>query len=112
MGIDVELHSARPTRSWRKSRATLLQSSYGHGDVLADAIVSLRRLGVRGRLIAVDPYGDALMNEQEAAVALGEVPDLRQRCTGERQLAALDDLARLLEQCASTPGSYLWFQGD
>lgn len=26
--------------------------------------------------------------------------------------SALDDLARLLEQCASTPGSYLWFQGD
>ncbi|MGW6403274.1 hypothetical protein [Streptomyces sp. NPDC055134] len=36
MGIDVELHSARPTRNWRKSRATLLQSSYGHGDALAD----------------------------------------------------------------------------
>ncbi|MGW5045932.1 hypothetical protein [Streptomyces griseoluteus] len=52
------------------------------------------------------------MNEQEAAVALGEIPDLRQRCTDERQLRALDDLARLLEQCAGTSGSYLWFQGD
>ncbi|MFF4964498.1 hypothetical protein [Streptomyces sp. NPDC001037] len=112
MGIDVELHSARPTRNWRRSRATLLQTSYGHGDALADAIGSLRLLGVPGRLTAVDPYGDALMNEQGAAVALGEIPDLRQRCADERQLAALDDLARLLEQCASTPGSYLWFQGD
>jgi hypothetical protein len=112
VGIDVELHSARPTHDWRKSRVTLLQSSYGHGDALADAIGSLRLLGVPGRLTAVDPYGDALMNEQEAAVALGEIPDLRQRCTDERQLAALDDLARLLEQCAGTPGSYLWFQGD
>ncbi|GAA5057281.1 hypothetical protein GCM10023336_30970 [Streptomyces similanensis] len=112
VGIDVELHSARPTRNWRKSRATLLQSSYGHGDALADLIGSLRLLGVPGRLTAVDPYEDALMNEQEAAVALGEIPDLRQRCTDERQLAALDDLAKLLEQCAGTPGSYLWFQGD
>ncbi|MFF3164579.1 hypothetical protein [Streptomyces sp. NPDC003273] len=112
MGIDVELHSARPTRNWRRSRTTLLQTSYGHGDALADAIGSLRLLGVPGRLTAVDPYGDALMNEQGAAVALGEIPDLRQRCADARQLAALDDLARLLEQCASTPGSYLWFQGD
>jgi hypothetical protein len=79
---------------------------------LADVIGSLRLLGVPGRLTAVDPYGDALMNEQEAAVALGETPDLRQRCTDERQLAALDDLARLLEQCVGTAGSYLWFQGD
>ncbi|WP_261384063.1 hypothetical protein [Streptomyces sp. T12] len=52
------------------------------------------------------------MNEQEAAVAVGEIPALRQWCTDERQLAALDDLARLLKQCTSTPGSYLWFQGD
>lgn len=112
MGTDVELHSARPTRNWRKSRATLLQSSYGHGDALADAIGSLQLLGVPGRLTAVDLYGDALMNEQEAAVAVGEIPALRQWCTDERQLAALDDLARLLKQCTSTPGSYLWFQGD
>ncbi|MFR0358668.1 hypothetical protein [Streptomyces sediminimaris] len=112
MGIDVELHSARLTRNWRKSRATLLHSSYGHGDALADAIGSLRLLGVPGQLTAVDPYGDALMNEQEAAVALAEIPDLRRRCTDERQLAALEDLAGLLEQCAGTPGSYLWFQGD
>ncbi|MDQ0775849.1 hypothetical protein QF026_004315 [Streptomyces aurantiacus] len=112
MGIEVELHSARPTRNWRKSRATLLDSAYEHGDALADVIGSLRLLGVPGRLTAVDPYGDALMNEQEAAAALGEIPDLRQRCTDERQLAALDDLAWLLEQCAGTPVSYLWFQGD
>ncbi|MFE4683019.1 hypothetical protein ACFRNJ_19620 [Streptomyces sp. NPDC056721] len=52
------------------------------------------------------------MNEQESATALGEIPDLRQRCTDERQLAALDDLATLLEQCAGTPGSYLRFQGE
>jgi hypothetical protein len=112
MGIDLELHSARPTRNWRKSRATLLQSSYGHGDALADALGSLQLLGVPGRLTAVDPYGDTLMSEQESAVALNEVPDLRQRCSDEHQLAALDALATLLKQCAGTPGSYLWFQGD
>ncbi|PVE04347.1 hypothetical protein Y717_12270 [Streptomyces scopuliridis RB72] len=28
------------------------------------------------------------------------------------QLAALDDLATMLEECAATPGSCLWFAGD
>lgn len=52
------------------------------------------------------------MNEQEAAVALQEVGRLRQRCRDERQIAALDDLAVMLERCAGTPGSHLWFAGD
>ncbi|MFE2544198.1 hypothetical protein [Actinacidiphila glaucinigra] len=52
------------------------------------------------------------MNEQESAAALQEIHDLRQRCGDERQLAALEDLATMLEQCAATPGSYLWFAGD
>jgi hypothetical protein len=113
MSIDLELHSSRPARNnWRKARATLLRSSYGHGDALADALGSLQLLGVSGRLAAVDPYGDSLMNEQEAAVALQEIHGLRQSCADERQLAALDDLATMLEQCAATPGSYLWFAGD
>jgi hypothetical protein len=112
MGIDLELHSTRPVRSWRKSRATLLRSSYGHGGALADVLGSLQLLGVPGRLTAIDPYGDALMNEQESAAALGEIHSLRQRCGDERQRAAVDDLAAMLEQCAGTPGSYLWFQGD
>ncbi|MEV7849563.1 hypothetical protein [Streptomyces sp. NPDC088183] len=112
MGIDLELHSARPTRNWRKSRATLLQSSCGHGDALADALSSLQRLGVPGRLTAVDPYGHTLMNEQESAAALSEIHELRRGCSNERQVAALADLAALLGQCADTPGSYLWFQGD
>ncbi|MGW1531589.1 hypothetical protein [Streptomyces aureus] len=112
MGIDLELHSARPTRNWRTSRATLLSSSYGHGDALADALGSLRLLGVPGRLTAVDPYRDTLMNEQEAAVALTEISGLRQQCSDQHQVAALDDLATQLQQCAKTPGSYLWFQGD
>ncbi|WGD41647.1 hypothetical protein [Streptomyces cathayae] len=110
MGIDLELHSSRPARkNWR---ATLLQSSYGHGDALADALGSLQLLGVPGRLTAVDLYGDTLMNEQEAAAAVREIRDLKQRCGDERQLAALDDLARMLSECAATRGSYLWFAGD
>lgn len=112
MGIDLELHSARPARDWHTSRATLLSSSRGHGDALADALGSLRLLGVPGRLTAVDPYGDTVMNEQEAAVALQEVGRLRQRCRDEGQIAALDDLAVMLERCAGTPGSHLWFAGD
>jgi hypothetical protein len=113
MGIDLELHSSRPARNnWRKSRATLLRSSHGHGDALADALGSLQLLGVPGRLTAVDPYGNTLMNEQEAEAALQEIHGLRRRCTDERQLAALDDLTAMLKHCAATPGSYLWFAGD
>ncbi len=52
------------------------------------------------------------MNEQEAAAALIEVPRLKEQCADERQRAALDDLAAVLEQCAATPGSYVWFAGD
>ncbi|WP_405686195.1 hypothetical protein [Streptomyces sp. NBC_00057] len=52
------------------------------------------------------------MNEQEADAALSEINGLRQQRSDQRQLAALDDLATQLQQCAGTPGSYLWFQGD
>ncbi|MFE2261806.1 hypothetical protein [Streptomyces griseosporeus] len=124
MGIDLELHSARPAhRDWRKSRATLLRGSYEHGDALAELIGSFRRLGVAGRLAGVDPYGDTLMNEQEAAAALREIQEIRESRESEeiresrddfglRQLDALDELAGILEQCAATPGSYVWFAGD
>ncbi|MFF9284906.1 hypothetical protein [Streptomyces griseosporeus] len=115
MGIDLELHSARPAhRDWRTSRATLLRGSYGHGDALAELLGSFRRLGVAGRLAGVDPYGDTLMNEQEAAVALEEIREFRESRDGVglRQLDALDELAGILEQCAATPGSYVWFAGD
>ncbi|PSK59045.1 MULTISPECIES: hypothetical protein [Streptomyces] len=112
VGIDVELHSARPARNWKKARRTFLRGCYGHGDALADALGSLHYLGVRGRLPAVDPYGDTVMNEQEAAAALSELPSLSEQCADERQRAALDDLAAVLEQCVATPGSYVWFAGD
>lgn len=112
VGIDVELHSARPARDWKKARATFLRGCYGHAEALADALGSLHYLGVPGRLPAVDLYGDTVMNEQEAAAALSELPGLRGLCTGERQRAALDDLAAVLEQCSATPGSYVWFAGD
>ncbi|MEV6171541.1 hypothetical protein AB0L99_25350 [Streptomyces sp. NPDC051954] len=65
-----------------------------------------------GKLGWVDPYGDTLFNEQEAQVARQEVAALSQRRTDEQQKAALLDLAELLEECAATPGSYLWFMGD
>lgn len=38
-GIDLELHSSRLMRNWRKSSAPLLRSSYGHGDALTEAQV-------------------------------------------------------------------------
>ncbi|WP_031090243.1 hypothetical protein [Streptomyces sp. NRRL S-15] len=112
MGIDVELHSARPARNWKKARRTFLRGCYGHAEALADALGSLHYLGVSGLLPAVDLYGDTVMNEQEASAALSEVPRLKEQCSDERQRAALDDLAAVLEQCAATPGSYVWFAGD
>ncbi|MFH8219312.1 hypothetical protein [Streptomyces sp. NPDC018034] len=112
VGIDVELHSARPDRNWKKARATFLRGCHGHGEALGDALGSLHYLGVPGRLTAVDLYGDTVMNEQEAAAALREVPGLKEQCTDEQQRAALDDLAAVLEECVSTPGSYVWFAGD
>ncbi|MGW4226093.1 hypothetical protein ACWEG1_21830 [Streptomyces bauhiniae] len=112
MGIDVELHSARPARSWKKARATFLRGCYDPASSLADALGSLHYLGVPGRLTAVDLYGDTVMNEQEAAAALTEVPGLKERCADERQRSALDGLAAMLRDCADTPGSYVWLAGD
>ncbi|MYR62819.1 hypothetical protein GTY54_43665 [Streptomyces sp. SID625] len=106
------LHSARPARSWKKARVTFLRGCPGHGDALADALGSLHYLGVPGRLTAADLYGDTVMNEQQAAAALHEVLGLKELCTDEQQRAALDDLAAVLDECASTPGSHVWFAGD
>ncbi|MFD8598084.1 hypothetical protein ACFV1L_24065 [Kitasatospora sp. NPDC059646] len=112
MGIELELHSARPARSsWSTSRATLLRGSYEHGDALDQALSTLDPRG-SGRLRQVDPYGDTLFGEQEAEAALREIPDLLERCVYESQAAAVRDLAALLTACANTPGSYLWFIGD
>ncbi|MFK0172420.1 hypothetical protein ACIQU5_26835 [Streptomyces sp. NPDC090306] len=112
MGIDVELHSARPAHAWKKSRATFLRGCYDGGEALADALGSLHYLGVPGRLTAVDLYGDTEMNEQVAEAALTEIPGLKEQCSDERHRAALDDLASVLAECASTPGSYVLFVGD
>ncbi|MFC9158601.1 hypothetical protein ACFTT0_26885 [Streptomyces bauhiniae] len=112
VGIDVELHSARPARNWKKARTTFLRGCYDPSETLADALGSLHYLGVPGRLTAVDIYGDTVMNQQEASVALTEVPGLKDRCADERQRSALDGLAAMLRECADTPGSYLWFAGD
>ncbi len=110
MGIELELHSERPVRKGR-SRQTLLRGSYEHGEALARALSTLDRHGP-GKLGWVDPYGDTLFNEQEAQAARQEAGTLAQRCADEQQRAALLDLVELLEACAATPGSYLWFMGD
>ncbi|MFE1307536.1 hypothetical protein [Streptomyces sp. NPDC058755] len=110
MGIELELHSGRPARKG-SSRGTLLRGSYQHGEALARSLSTLDRHG-SGKLGWVDPYGDTLFNDQEAQAARQEVDALIQRCADEQQKAALLDLAELLEACAATPGSYLWFIGD
>ncbi|WP_225850665.1 hypothetical protein [Streptomyces sp. HPF1205] len=110
MGIELELHSARPARK-KASAGTLLRGSYEHGAALARALTRLDRHDA-GKLGWVDPYGDTLFNEQEAAVARQEINALVQQCADEQEKAALRDLAALLEECAATPGSYVWFIGD
>ncbi|MFE7568958.1 hypothetical protein ACFU76_18670 [Streptomyces sp. NPDC057539] len=89
----------------------MLRGSYEHCGALARTLGTLDRHGP-GKLAWVDPYGDTLFNEQEAEFARQEIDALTLRCTDEHQMAALHDLATLLEECAATPGSYLWFIGD
>ena len=110
MGIELELHSGRPSFK-RASRNTLLQGSYQHGEALARVLSTLDR-HASGRLGWVDPYGDTLFNEQAAQAARLEVAALSHRCTDQREKAALHDLAEFLDVCAATPGSYVWFMGD
>ncbi|MET9321324.1 hypothetical protein ABZX75_14225 [Streptomyces sp. NPDC003038] len=112
MGIELELHSARPTRyNWETSRTTLLQGSYGHGEALAQVLAAFT-MDRPGRLGWVDPYGNTLFNGQEAEAALREVAGLLDRCTDASQTAAVGDLEALLRSCAVTPGSCLWFIGE
>ncbi|MDQ0990542.1 hypothetical protein [Streptomyces sp. V3I7] len=110
MGIELELHSRRPARG-KASRDSLIRGSYQHGDALARVLSGLHRRAP-GKLAWVDPYGNTLFNEQEAQATLDEVAPLEQQCTDTRQKAALRDLTELLEACAATKGSYLWFVGD
>ncbi|MEV7323147.1 hypothetical protein [Streptomyces sp. NPDC093970] len=110
MGIELELHSARPARKG-PARDTFLRGSYEHGEALAAALSGLDRHG-SGKLGWVDPYGDTLFNEQEAEVARQEAAALAEGCGDARHKAALLDLAGLLDACAATPGSYVWFLGD
>ncbi|MFB7512793.1 hypothetical protein [Streptomyces sp. NPDC056144] len=112
MGIELELHSARPARFDRNmSRATLVRGSYHHGEALAQVLAKLKADGP-DKLSWVDPYDNTLFNEQEAEVALREVDGLLQQCADESQVAAVHDLATLLKSCAATNGGYLWFIGD
>ncbi|MGW4378254.1 hypothetical protein [Kitasatospora sp. NPDC004531] len=112
MGIELELHSARPEiRFWDRSRATLLKGLYDHGDALAEVLGKLRYDGP-GLLPTVDPYGNTMFDGQQARRALGEIAGLRQLCTDGSQQDAVTDLAVLLECCVAAPGSILWFVGD
>ncbi|MGW0363488.1 hypothetical protein [Streptomyces sp. NPDC002990] len=112
MGIELELHSTRPTRyNWDTSRTTLLHGSYEHGEALAQVLGAFR-MDRPGRLGWVALYGNTLFNGQEAQAALREVAGLLEGCADEAQAAAVGDLEALLKSCAVTPGSCLWFIGD
>jgi hypothetical protein len=112
VGVGLELHARRPAGlGWNESRATLLRGSYEHGDELADLLLTLEETGP-GLLRHVDPYGDTMFDEQQAAAALQEIPELLQRCSGDGQVAAVRNLQTLLRTAAQSPGSHLWFIGD
>jgi hypothetical protein len=111
MGIELELHARRPARRGRASRATLLRGSYDHGEGLAAALAGPGAAGLH-RLAGVDPYGDTLFDEHQAAAALAEARTLLARCATPAQTAAVRDLLTMLEACARVPGGHLWFMGD
>ncbi|MEU0468734.1 hypothetical protein ABZ215_32430 [Amycolatopsis sp. NPDC006131] len=104
MGVELELHAGRPARDG----SSLLRGSYEHGEALARVLDGVDT----GRLSWVDPYGDTMFNEQVAEAAMPQVSALLRDCTDPAARAALTDLAGMLEACAATPGSYLWFMGD
>ncbi|GAB4586821.1 hypothetical protein [Nocardia sp. IFM 10818] len=113
MGIDLQLHSARPQWPGRRSKRkpTLVRESHEHGAALAQVIEELPS-NTSGKLWMVDPYNDTVFNEQEAEAALREIPDLLGRCADDARIDAVRDLAAFLTACATTPGSYLVFVGD
>ncbi|MEU7629576.1 hypothetical protein AB0C34_06270 [Nocardia sp. NPDC049220] len=113
MGIDLQLHNSRPQWPGRRSRRkpTLVRQSHEHGAALAKLIAELPT-NTSGKLWTVDPYNNTVFNEQEAAAALREIPDLLDRCTDNSHAEAICDLAAYLNDCATTPGSYLVFVGD
>ncbi|TYC68478.1 hypothetical protein EH183_40025 [Streptomyces sp. CB01881] len=110
MGIELALYDRRPP-GHRKRPAVELHLSLGHGDALAAALAAHAH-PTGHRLGRVDPYGDTLFNEQDAAAALAETAALLDRCATEAQRAAVRDLAEVLATCAGTPGSWLCFLGD
>ncbi|MYX32549.1 MULTISPECIES: hypothetical protein [unclassified Streptomyces] len=113
MGIDLQLHGSRPHWPSRRSKRkpTLIRQSHEHGEALAQLIAELPA-NTSGKLWMVDPYNGTTFNEREAEAALGEIPELLDRCTNDSQAEAVRDLAAYLENCATTPGSYLVFVGD
>lgn len=113
MGIDLQLHDDRPHWPTRRSkgRATLVRESWEHGEALARVLATLPA-NTSGKLWMVDPYNTTTFNEQVAEVALREIPDLLNRCTGDTETEAVRDLAEFLEACATTPRSHLVFLGD
>ncbi|MFJ4206466.1 hypothetical protein ACIP2Y_43580 [Streptomyces sviceus] len=113
MGIDLQLHDSRPYWPSRRSKRkpSLIRQSGEYGEALAQLIAKLPT-NTSGKLWTVDPYNDTVLNEQEAEAALREIPDLLDRCTDDVQANAVRDLATYLQDCATTPGSYLVFVGD
>ncbi|MEU0003664.1 hypothetical protein ABZ079_04975 [Streptomyces sp. NPDC006314] len=107
MGIELELRVKRTTQG-KGRRDVVIRGSHEHGEALARALDGL----TEGRLAQVDPYRDTRFTEQDAQAALTEVAALVRDCANPFQEAALLDLAELLEACAATPGSCLWFIGD
>ncbi|MFJ9772093.1 hypothetical protein ACIRVF_12725 [Kitasatospora sp. NPDC101157] len=111
MGIEIALYDGRP-HNGRRDAPALLHLSTDHGPTLAAALAEHVRHVSGHRLGRIDPYGDTLFNEQDAAAAFEEATALLARCTTDRQRAAVRDLRNLLANCAATPGSWLVLYGD
>ncbi|MFJ9842783.1 hypothetical protein ACIRYZ_20360 [Kitasatospora sp. NPDC101155] len=109
LGIDIALYDGRPNNGRRTEPALLHLSN--HGEALAAALAAHAHPSDH-RLGRIDPYGDTMFNEQDAAAAFEEATALLARCTTEQQRAAVRDLRNLLANCAAIPGSWLCLYGD
>ncbi|MFE6051021.1 hypothetical protein ACFQ6N_09710 [Kitasatospora sp. NPDC056446] len=110
MSIEIALYDGRPNNG-RRTGPALLHLSTGHGGDLAEALAAHAGPSDH-RLRRIDPYGDTLLNEQDAGATFEEATALLSRCTTEAQRAAVRDLRNLLAHCAATPGSWLCLYGD
>lgn len=60
----------------------------------------------------VDPYGDTVLNRQQAGVFAAELRSCLSSLTDIAERQAIESVIELAERCADEVHMYLWFIGD